>query len=223
MKHLASKQTLMLTLSLLGTVFFSMSTLSKELIIKSNLETMSKSDLQLMNESDLGNVSALSGNNILSILGAPAAGLTIDIDENGNQTSSTSFSTTKNQESEKNNGLGKSEIRTIVEDNSDSVNIISAFHVDETELNKAIHDAKEVVNKSNFQSTSTSSEVRYKESNVHHKMTPISENKISMQSDVFIDQFRFDNLKGNDDHRPSAGQVFFSNIQATTQVYTTAD
>jgi len=223
MKYLSSKQTLMLTLSLLGAVFFSMSASSKELITKSNLETMSKSDLKLMNESDLGNVSALSGNNILSIFGAPAAGLTIDIDENNNQTSSTSYSTTKNQESETTNGFEKNEIQTIVENNSDAVNIISTFHVDETELNKAIHDAEEVVNKSSFQSTSTSSEVRYKESNVHHKMTPISENTISMKSEVFIDQFKFDNLKGNNDHRPSAGQVFFSDFQVRTQAFTTAD
>jgi|GEM_PF-4149055 len=223
MKHQSSKQTLMLTLSLLGTVFFSMSALSKELITKSNLETMSKSDLKLMNESDLGNVSALSGNNILSILGAPAAGLTIDIDKNDNQISSTSFSTIQNQESETTNGFSKNEIRTVVENNSDTVNTILVFHVDETELNKAIHDTEEVVNKSSFQSTSTSSEVRYKESNVHHKMTPINDNAISTQADVFIDQFRFDNLKGNDENRPSAGQLFFSNFQIYTQVNTSAD
>jgi len=223
MKHQSSKQALMLILSLLGAVFFSMGALSKESIIKSNLESMSKSDLKLMNESDLGSVSALSGDNILSIFGAPAAGLTIDMDENANQFSTTSLSTTQHQESETSYDFATKEIQKIEENNNNNANTIAINHEDETGLDKTIHYAEEVVYNSSFQTTSTSSEVRYKESNVHHKMTPISDNQISSQSDVLIDQFRFDNLKGNDDNRPSAGQIFFSDFQIQTQVYTTAD
>ena len=222
MKHLLSKQTLVPILSLLGTIFFSMSVLSEEAVIKSNLETMSKSNLELMDESDLGGVSALAGNNVLSIFGAPAAGLSIDVDGDAYQASSTSLATKKYQESETTNDTARNEIRTIEENDSTNVNTLTVFRIDETAYNQAIHDAEEVTVESNFQSTSTSSEVLYKESNVSHKMTPISNNSISMQTDVFIDQFRFESLKGNDDNRPDAGQLYLSDFQITTQTYTTA-
>jgi len=223
MKHQSSKQTFMLIVSILGTVFFSMNVLSVEPIIKSNLETMSKSNLELMDESDLGGVSALAGNNILSIYGTPAAGLSTDIDEKDKQISSTSLSTNSYQESEATTDFAKNEIRTIEENSSKSVNTLAVFHTDETAYDQAIHDAEEVINESSFQSTSTTSEVLYKEGNISHKMTPISNNSISMQTDVLIDQFRFESLKGNDDNRPDVGQLFLSNFQIRSQTYTTAD
>ena len=218
MKLLSQKHAFMLILSLSGTAFFSMNASSVEPVVKSNLKTMSQSALKLMDESDLDGVSAVTGNNILSIFGAPAAGLTDDAETDPEQTT-TSLSRNSYQEGDTTNDFAKNELRTIEKNSSDGSNTTTVFHVNETAYEEAIHSTEEVIGSSNFQSTSTSSKVYYKEKNVSHKMTPINVSEITSTSDIAIDQFVFENLKGNNEHRPDVGDLYLSNFRAQTSTH----
>ncbi|MFT5718332.1 MAG: hypothetical protein ACI9T7_002539 [Oleiphilaceae bacterium] len=169
-------------------------------LITSNIEAAKP-----MTEDDLGGVSAETGDNILNIFGAPAAGLTIDQDY-----TSTSPSEQQDtyQEGDTTEVFALEEIKSL--ENSSINQTIEPLvqDVDISVFEEAIYASKQTVGTANLLDFS-SSEIRYFDKDVHHKLTIISNNNIETTRDLYIDLLTVKELNTTEGG-PSAGSIFLS-------------
>jgi len=179
--------------------------------------------VQPMSESDLEFVSATTGSNILNIFGASQAGLKIDDTETQEiPSSSAKLETEKYQEGEATNPIAQKELNAIEEGKLQKSNTIPEFTIPQETENSLI--------KSNLQTTgnasvfSTSSEIKYKTTNVHHEMKTIENGGVSVSRDLQIDLLKLENLSGDQiDNSRSAGSIYLSNwnSQGDTRIFNT--
>tara|TARA_R110001599_G_scaffold34796_6_gene111079 strand:+ start:3043 stop:3678 length:636 start_codon:yes stop_codon:yes gene_type:complete len=178
--------------------------------------------VQPMSEADLEFVSATTGSNILNIFGASQAGLKIDGSmSEDTEVSSVSLNTENFNEGEATKPAALNKLRTIEEDNLQIPNNIS-----ELVLSK---DTQNIVLKINEQTTgsasvfTTSSEINYKTSNVHHEMRNIEGGGVAVSRDLQIDLLKLENLRGDHmDESRSAGSIYISDwrSQGDTRIIT---
>jgi len=168
-----------------------------------------------MTEDDLGNVSAETGDNILNILGAPAAGLTIDQTDD---TSSSSGEYSTYQEGETTQVFAAKEIKSLVNDSISHTNDVLEQEVDISAFEEAIYASKQTIGIATSRDYSNS-EIRYFDKDVHHELTIISNNNIETTRDLYIDLLSIDQLNTSKDG-PSAGSIYLSDwrSQGTTTV-----
>lgn len=178
--------------------------------------------IQPMSEKDLEIVSATTGSNILNIFGASQAGLKIDGSmSESTEVSSVSLNTENYNEGEATKPVALNKLRTIEQDN---------LQIPNTNIEPAVsNDTQNIVLKVNEQTTgnasvfTTSSEINYKTSNVHHQMRNIENGGVAVSRDLQIDLLKLENLRGDslDDGR-SAGSIYISNwhSQGDTRIIT---
>jgi hypothetical protein len=176
-----------------------------------------------MSESDLEFVSATTGSNILNIFGASQAGLKIDDTETQEiPGSSAKLETEKYQEGEATNPIAQKELDAIEEGKLQKTTTTPEFSIPQETENSII--------KSNLQTTgnasvfSTSSEIKYKTTNVHHEMKTIENGGVSVSRDLQIDLLKLENLSGDQiDNSRSAGSIYLSNwnSQGDTRIFNT--
>jgi len=169
--------------------------------------------VQPMSESDLEIISATTGSNILNIFGASQAGLKIDDSmSESTEVSSVSLNTENYNEGEATKPIALNKLRTIEQDNLQIPN--------NTEL-VVSKDTQNTVIKINEQTTgnssvfTTSSEINYKTSKVHHQMRNIEDGGVAVSRDLQIDLLKLENLRGDsmDDSR-AAGSIYISDWQS---------
>jgi len=195
-----------------------------------------------MNEMDLGGVSADIGYNPIEMYAAPSAGLVSEgydiskskfnnkADSSSNKPSEyenlSSFSSEASidqyAEGDSTKDFVENELRNIEVNDIDKSSIITAFNIDEEAFEEAIHAGEYVVTNTKFLTSLTTSEVRYKESNVHHKSTIQLDGSIKGQTDVTIDLFKFEHLMGDSSEGRDAGNLFLSDFSIQTNTHTTS-
>lgn len=178
---------------------------------------------QPMSEADMDNVSAVAGLNLLNIYGAPSAGLKVDTEENASSTKSSSnnrilddasveitgpLSVESYQEGETTQDFASQELTKIEEGRlNQEQGSISSF---ESSLqSSAIIDDRSTIGEA--QAFTTSSEISYKDRNVHHEMTELGNGAVSVSRNLQIDLLKIENLRGahHEEHR-SAGSIYLS-------------
>lgn len=184
-----------------------------------------------MTEDDLGSVSAETGNNILNLLGAPAAGLTIDISNDSPSSSNTKFSNLTaseatstpaqydtTHEGETTNDFAIEEIKSLENSSDFSQNLAPNNDVDISAFEEAIYASKQTIGVANSLEFSNS-EIRYFDKDVHHNLTILSDNKVTISRDLQIDLLKVDKLNTTKDG-PSAGSIYLSDwrSQGTTRI-----
>ncbi len=161
-----------------------------------------------LSESDLGAVSAVAGLNILDIYGAPAAGLTVET-EGASETKvleKDSAATSQYSEGENTRAFASSELKQIEEER------LSANQTADTGLTIGIVSIQDnSLVSGEAQAFTTTSEINYKTRNVHHEMTPLEGDSISISRDLHIDLLKIENLRGDHfDESRSAGSIYLS-------------
>lgn len=180
-----------------STTFVSLIALS---LITSNIEAAKP-----MTEDDLGGVSAETGDNILNILGAPAAGLTIDEDY-------TSPSHSEQHDTYKEGDT--TEVFAIKEINlleNNSINLTaqpSEQDIDISAFEEAIYASKQTIGIATSLDYSNS-EIIYYDKNMHHDVNIITNNNVATTRDLYIESLSIDKLNISKDG-PSAGNIYLS-------------
>lgn len=161
-----------------------------------------------MSESDLDDVSAVAGLNVLDIYGQPAAGLTVDDEDSSQNGSSVNKTNDSQQYSEGESTLifASNELKQIEEEH------LSASQTSSTEITPntiSIQDESLVTGEAT--GFTTTSEINYKSRNVHHEMTKLQGDSISISRDLHIDLLKIENLRGDHfDESRSAGSIYLS-------------
>ena len=178
--------------------------------------------VQPMSESDLEVVSATTGNNILNIFGASQAGLRVDDDVTGLGTSAIELEAENATEGEATKSISLNELRTIEEG--------SLENPPQAQPALISSDSQSTVLKLNESTTgnasvfSTSSEINYRTSNVHHDMRFLDNGGVAIARDLQIDLLKLENLSGDhaNDGR-SAGSIYLSNwnSRGDTRIFST--
>ncbi len=188
--------------------FRSLTKLKKHLVITSFL-SFPVLAIQPMTESDLEVVSATTGSNILNIFGASQAGLRIDgADSKSTDATQLQLESESFDEGEATKSITLKALLSIEEDR---------FKEPQNNDLTISKDAQTTILKLNEQTKgtasifSTSSEINYKTSNVHHEMREIENGGIAVSRDLQIDLLKVENLKGvNSDNSRSAGSIYLS-------------
>tara|TARA_R110001592_G_scaffold178865_1_gene420133 strand:- start:1462 stop:2097 length:636 start_codon:yes stop_codon:yes gene_type:complete len=177
--------------------------------------------VQPMSESDLEVVSATTGSNILNIFGASQAGLKVDgYDSEDKVSSPAKLEAESFDEGEATKPIALNALRAIEDDN---------FHTPNNKdlaISKASQFTILKINEQTTGSTSlftTSSEINYKTSNVHHEMREIRNGGVAVSRDLQIDSLKIENLRGNYlDESRSAGSIYISDwrSQGDTRINT---
>jgi hypothetical protein len=206
MSHLFQKLSILGTSGLLASIFLSFPAFA----------------VQPMSESDLEVVSATTGSNILNIFGASQAGLKIDDSGLGNtESTSVKLNTERFNEGEATKPVALNTLRSIDVDNLKTPNSYADFTIS--------NDAQKTVLNINKQTTgsasafTTSSEINYKTSNVHHDMRKIENGGVAVSRDMQIDLLKIENLRGDhSDESRSAGSIYLSDwrSQGDTRIIT---
>lgn len=174
-----------------------------------------------MTEDDLGSVSAEAGDNILNLLGAPAAGLTIDhadTNSDGNTAASSSEQYDTYNEGETTKDFAIEEIKSLENVSINQPNAFPDHDVDISAFEEAIYASKQTIRIATSLDFSNS-EIRYLDKDMHHNLTVISENNINISRDLQIDLLKVDKLNTSEDG-PSAGSIYLSDwrSQGTTRI-----
>jgi hypothetical protein len=182
--------------------------------------SMKATALQAMTETDMEDVSAISGDSILNISGSPAAGLTIDIDENSKlpisqqnditPLNSGSLTAETRQEDHSPQKSAGEELRTSEDQSNKQDAAINSFALDYSSVQAAIEGKQQTIKK--VAVFTTQSEITYESGNVQHTMRKLANGGVGIYRELKIDQLRIENLSGDhyDDSR-SAGSVYLSN------------
>jgi len=157
-----------------------------------------------LSESDLDNVSAVTGDNILNLFGAPAAGLTSD----DNAELTLPGKDDDIEEAKANETAVNEELKSLDEKNDDPSLLPDSDSIDISAYEEAINASKETVGTAST-SHASSSEIRYLDKNVHHEMTPLNTNSVKVVRDMFIDRLTIDDLRTNREG-DSAGSIYLS-------------
>jgi len=193
-----------------------------------------------MTEIDLGGISADIGYNPIEMFGAPSAGLVsegYDISLNKvKPLSSPNASSSPDQEKESDSSteppidqysegnstkdFASNELRDIEVSDMDKDSIITAFNIDEEAFEEAIHAGEYVVTNTKFLTSETTSEVRYKESNIHHESIIQPDGSVKGQAEVQIDVFKFEHLMGDNSEGRDAGNLIISDFAIQTRTHT---
>lgn len=180
-----------------------------------------------MSENDLGNVSAVTGDNIINLLGSPSAGLRddnadltfnseddldLDFSTENPDASNDVFETVKASED-----LTEEELKALYED-SHRTSIDNIGAVDTSVYDEAIAAAKQTVGKADSFSASRS-EIIYLDKNVHHDMTKLNNNSVIVTRDLYIDLLTIDKLSTTA-NGTSAGSIYLSDwrSQGTSKI-----
>lgn len=175
-----------------------------------------------MTETDLGDVSAETGSNILNLLGAPAAGLTIEQGDAEDYASSISSEQQKTyKEGETTAIFAIEEIKSLEKDSMIHTGKEPDLDVDISAFEEAIYASKQTIGIATSLDFSNS-EIKYFDKDVHHDLTIISDNNIKVTRDLKIEQLSIDELKTTD-NGPSAGSIYLSDwiSQGSTRILST--
>lgn len=178
--------------------------------------------VQPMSESDLEIVSATTGANILNIFGASQAGLKVDDSDNpGLAISKTELTSEKYSEGEATAPIALSKLQSLekesIQTTNSSPNQTPALSA---EAQNTIVKLNEFT-KGEASLYSTSSEINYKASNVHHEMRNLENGGVGVSRDIQVDLLKLENLRGaHADESRSAGSIYISdwNSQGDTRI-----
>jgi hypothetical protein len=193
------------------TTFVSLIALS---LITSNIQAAKP-----MTEDDLGGVSAETGDNLLNLLGAPAAGLTID-DDGDYTPSSLAEPHDTYKEGETTEVFAMNEIKSLENNSINQAVLPLEQDVDISTYEEAIYASKQTIGVATSLDFS-SSEIRYFDKNMNHDVNIITNNNIATTRDLYIDLLSIDKLNTSEDG-PSAGNIYLSNWRSqgkTTVTY----
>jgi hypothetical protein len=193
--------------------FFSTTTFVS--LISLSLITSSIEAAKPMTENDLGGVSAETGDNILNLLGAPAAGLTIDQDYTSSPLDEQHDTY---QEGETTEVFAIEEIKSLENNDINKTAQPSEQDVNIGDFEEAIYASKQTIGIATSLDFSNS-EIRYFNKNFHHDATIITNNNIETTRDLYIELLSVDKLNTSEDG-PSAGSIYLSDwrSQGTTSI-----
>jgi len=174
-----------------------------------------------MNETDLSSVSAVTGENILNLFGAPAAGLSIDQAE-PLATSSKKVALSEDeiyQESSTTEIFAEAELESL-EKSSSKQAPPSNLDIDISAFEEAIYASEKTIGVATSLNSSNS-EIRYSNNKVHHDLTVTTGNDIKVSRDLHIDLLKVDDLRTSAEG-PSAGSIYLSDWRSkgTTHIVT---
>ncbi|KZZ32450.1 hypothetical protein A3757_04800 [Oleiphilus sp. HI0117] len=157
-----------------------------------------------MSESDMDDVSAIAGISVLDIYGSPAAGLTVDSedDEATNSNGKNSYNEAEDTQDFASHELKKIEDGGLATTQA-SNDIASPTETLTIEDNSVVSGAA--------QSFTTTSEINYKPKNFQHEMKQLSGDSISISRNLHVDLLKIENLSGDHyDESRSAGSIYLS-------------
>jgi len=162
------------------------------------------SAVQPLTESDMDNVSVETGQNILDIFGAAAAGLEDDIDPNEGA-------------EESKDTASKDAAQFALQDNeqdaSESTNAVSPSYTSFEDAQAAIEANAKTIGTANV--FKTSSEIQYNDKDFSHKADFLRDGSVVHTRDLKIDLLKLENLRGDyNDSERSAGSIYLSNWES---------
>lgn len=168
--------------------------------------------VQPMTESDLEVVSATTGSNILNIFGASQAGLKVDDSSDPiNSTSNVTLTQEAYNEGEATSPIVLSKLQKL---DQEAIQSNSTDNQDASSITLETQDTIIKLNEFTTGSASaftTSSEINYKTSNVHHEMRDLENGGVGVSRDLQIDLLKLENLRGAHlDESRSAGSIYIS-------------
>jgi len=174
-----------------------------------------------MNENDLGSISAVSGENILSLFGAPAAGLSIE-QAGALATSSKNTTLSKNETYEEGSTtevFAEAELESLEKDSSEQVPPPN-LNIDISAFEEAIYASKLTTGIATSLDSSNS-EIQFFNKNMNRNLTVITGNDIKVSRDLHIDLLKIDDLRTSAEG-PSAGSLYLSDWRSkgTTHMVT---
>jgi len=163
-----------------------------------------------MTENDLGEVSAVTGDHILNMFGAPAAGLTIDQAETISSNEEIAATNKKETYKEGNTTevFANAEIKSLESESSEQPLSSPSIDVDISVFEEAIYASKQTIGVATTLNSSNS-EIQYFDKNMHHELTVLSNNNVKITRDLHIDLLKIDKLNTTADG-PSAGSIYLS-------------
>jgi len=174
---------------------------------------------ETLSERDLQKVSAVSGRNIINILGAPSAGIKTDSLKK-NDTSSKNISKEQLNSTHKTvDELTSNSMRSFKEGTITTSISSEAETLTQNDIKHAIDVNKQTINTA--LSKTSNSEIQYKDGNISHEMQVLNNGQVEVTRDLSIDLLKVENLR-IDENANSMGNIYLSSwrSQGTTQMIT---